>query len=171
VIVVSDTSPLNYLVLIQAVEVLPGLFEQVIVPTKVMEEMLHSRSPAAVRSWASMPPNWLRVKTPSRAMTFNVALDPGESQAIALAKELNVPLILIDERKGRRVATELGLAVVGTITVLEKAAEQGILDLPQALQALQRTSFHMSIELLQSALQRDVARRKGIPRPPGAPLA
>ena len=168
-IVVSDTSPLNYLVLIQAVEVLPRLFQQVIVPAKVMEELSHSRTPAAVRSWASMPPAWLCINTPSNTMTFSVALDPGESQAIALAKELNAQVILMDERKGRRVSTDLGLAVVGPITVLEKAAEQGLLDLPQALHALQRTTFHMSVELLQSTLQRDAARKKDAPRPPATP--
>ena len=68
---VADTSPLNYLVLIGAIDVLPRLFEAVIVPDAVKAELLHARAPAAVRRWAAAPPScsgWRRA-APCRRRT------------------------------------------------------------------------------------------------------
>ena len=59
-IVVSDTSPLNYLVLLNAVDVLPRLFFDVYTAAEVVRELSHERAPAAVREWAESPPEWLR---------------------------------------------------------------------------------------------------------------
>ena len=64
-IVVSDTSPLNYLVLIGHVDVLPALFERVVTPPAVIAEMLHPGAPTPVREWASTPPQWLEVVAPA----------------------------------------------------------------------------------------------------------
>jgi hypothetical protein len=89
-----------------------------------------------------------------------VPLDPGEVQAIALAKELQAEAILIDERKGRRVANEHGLNAVGTLNVLEFAAERKLLELKPTLEALRRTTFYITDEYIDAALQRDSARRR-----------
>jgi predicted nucleic acid-binding protein len=56
-IVVSNTTPLNYLVLIASVDVLPALFGRVCAPTAVIAELLHPRAPSAVRAWAGARPN------------------------------------------------------------------------------------------------------------------
>ena len=159
-IVVSDTSPLNYLVLIHAVNVLPDLFTQVFVPTQVMSELRRTKTPDIVKLWASTPPSWLQVRTPVLTVQTSIPLDPGETQAIALAKELKADAILIDERKGRAVAAQQGLLAIGTITVLELAASHNLLNLKTAFQALQQTTFHLSNELLQNALDRDAIRRR-----------
>jgi predicted nucleic acid-binding protein len=55
-IVVSDTSPLNYLILIESIQVLPAIFGRVYAPSAVVAELSHPRSPEVVRSWASKPP-------------------------------------------------------------------------------------------------------------------
>jgi predicted nucleic acid-binding protein len=60
-IVVSDASPLNYLVLIDAVDILPALFGRVLTPPAVWCELHRDRTPEAVRQWASQPPPWLEV--------------------------------------------------------------------------------------------------------------
>jgi len=65
VIVVSDTSPLNYLVLIEQVQVLPVLFGRVVVPPAVMAELQHAGTPAVVRAWAASPPPWLEIRPPA----------------------------------------------------------------------------------------------------------
>lgn len=167
-IVVSDTSPLNYLVLIHAIDVLPTLFTEIYVPTEVMEELKRSRAPELVKAWAQSPPQWLRVATPSIAITTSIRLDPGEVQAIALAKELHADAILIDERKGTRVATEHGLNAVGTLTVLEFAAERKLLELGATLAALRRTTFYITDEYIEAALQRDAARKGQSSQWPGS---
>ena len=158
-IVVSDTSPLNYLILIHAIDLLPRLFSEIYVPTEVMEELKRSRAPELVKTWAQSPPQWLRIATPTIAITTSIRLDPGEVQAIALAKELQADAILIDERKGWRVASEHGLNAVGTLNVLEFAAERKLLDLRPALEALRRTTFYITDEYIAAALQRDSARK------------
>ncbi len=57
-IVVSDTSPLNYLVLIGADQVLPSLFGRVLTPPEVLAEMQHAKAPPQVSAWAQNPPAW-----------------------------------------------------------------------------------------------------------------
>ena len=160
-IVVSDTSPLNYLVLINAIDVLPTLFTEIYAPTQVIDELKRSRAPDVVKRWAHSLPPWLRVSTPSTTVVTSVRLDAGELEALALAKELRAELILIDERTGRRVAKELGLDAVGTLNVLEFAAERKLLDLKQILDALRSTTFYITDEYINAALERDAARKRG----------
>jgi predicted nucleic acid-binding protein len=61
-LVVADTGPLNYLVLIDAIELLPKLFEKVFAPEAVRAELLNQDAPAVVRAWATHPPSWLEVR-------------------------------------------------------------------------------------------------------------
>ena len=158
-IVVSDTSPLNYLVLIQAIDVLPRLFRDIHAPTTVLRELQHSHAPEAVKRWALSPPAWLHVSMPASIPPAVGLLDPGEAAALALAKELGAAAILIDEKKGRRVAKEQGFTTMGTITVLELASQQGLINLNSAFDALARTSFLIAKSLMDAALQRDAAYR------------
>ena len=157
-IVVSDTSPLNYLVLLGAVDVLPQLFGEVHCPPAVLQELHHPRAPQSVRNWAKQPPAWLHVKEP-RSTTPEILLDPGEAAAIRLAIELGADAVLIDEKKGRHFARSHGLATLGTITVLELAAERDLLNLNSALTALQQTTFHITQPYIDAALARDAERR------------
>ncbi len=160
-IVVSDTSPLNYLLLIGKIDLLPKLFGEVYAPTAVMQELFHPHTPESVRSWATSPPEWLLIASPSQGISIAANLDPGEKDAILLALQLQAQAILIDERKGRQVANSQGLRTLGTITVLELAAEQRLIDLRTALIALRRTSFHVADNLIEAALERDSTRRLG----------
>ena len=73
---------------------------------------------------------------------------------MALASELRADAVLIDERKGRRIAQAHGLATLGTITVLELAAEARLLNLKDALDSLQCTSFHITQPIIDAALAR-----------------
>jgi predicted nucleic acid-binding protein len=67
--------------------------------------------------------------------------------------------VLIDEAMGRRVAQRQGLATLGTITVLELAAEQDLVELTVAFESLQQTTFHVTQDLLDAALERYAARK------------
>jgi predicted nucleic acid-binding protein len=84
-LVVADTGPLNYLVLIEAIELLPNLFEKVFTPEAVRAELLDQDAPALVRAWAAQPPGWLDVRTVSSAIDDPAwrALDLGETSASA----------------------------------------------------------------------------------------
>jgi predicted nucleic acid-binding protein len=69
-IAVADTTPICYLILIGEIDLLPKLFDQVLVPTAVIGELLHEDAPDAVRGWAASLPPWLSVKeNPVRSTT------------------------------------------------------------------------------------------------------
>jgi len=153
VIVVSNTSPLNYLILIEKDDVLAALFGTVFVPPAVVSELLREETPEVVRAWIANPPAWLRVLAPRR-VDPSLDLDTGESEAIALAEELHADWILLDEVKARRIATARGLKVAGTLAVLFEAHERGLLDLRQAVEDLRRTTFYLDERLVQTILDR-----------------
>lgn len=125
----------------------------------VFHELQQPNTPVLVREWARSLPTWATVQTPK---TVNAALevDAGEREAISLAQEINAVAVLMDDRAGRGAAMQCGLAVVGTIGLLEQAAARGMLDLPVAVDRLRQTNARLSPELIDAALERDKARRK-----------
>src|SRR4051812_48972799 len=96
-IVVSDSSPLNYLIRIQAHQLLEPLFGRVFVPPAVIAELDHANTPEIVKSLIKNRPGWLRVQAPS-IIDDSLQLDAGEIQALALAEELHAGILLIDDR-------------------------------------------------------------------------
>ena len=158
-IVISDTSPINYLILIDKIHILSVLYGKVIVPKAVLEELTRDGAPKAVSHWAVSMPDWVEVRVPNVRQTFT-GLDDGESDAISLALELKADFVLIDERKGRRVAGDLGLRVSGTVVILEQAGQQDLIDLAGTISKLKQTNFHISDQALQSVLDRDLRRRQ-----------
>lgn len=89
-LVIADTSPLNYLVWIEVVELLPQLYVRVVIPPEVRDELLAPDAPAAVRSWARALPSWVEVCTPDPLLRNDPrwrSLDLGERSALALAAE------------------------------------------------------------------------------------
>ena len=149
IVVVADTSPLNYLIQIHCDDVLPALYERVFVPTAVVEELAHPRATAAVRAWLGNAPPWLVVEEIDEPVDPALAtLDRGERQAIQLAKRAHADLLLMDERLGVRIARAYGLAVTGTLGTLLQAARRGLIDIEHALTDLQTTDFRCSDRVL-----------------------
>jgi predicted nucleic acid-binding protein len=157
-IVVSDTTPLNYLILIGQQDVLPVLFSRVVAPPAVLAEMSQAGAPAIVAKWAAVPPAWLEVVAPTN-IDAALSLGTGEVEAIALAQELKADQILLDERRASAVARRLGLVVTGTLSVLSLAAEQGLLEFPAAMAALLQTNFRGPADLIADLLKQDANRR------------
>lgn len=160
-IVIADTTPINYLVLIEQADILRELYGRVMIPQAVFTELQSSDTPEAVREWVAKSPEWLevhQVNVPLDAAL--IKLGAGESEAIALAEQLRADAIIIDERDGRQEAVRRNLRVIGTLRVLSDAAERGLLDLAEAFQRLQQTSFRASQELYQRFLNRDAEREE-----------
>jgi predicted nucleic acid-binding protein len=157
-IVVSDTSPINYLILIGLIDLLPRLYGEVIIPTAVYEELTHAKTPEPVRKWIANRPEWLVVRSVSE-VDF-IGLHRGEAQALTLAKTLHADAILIDEHDGRAVAKEHYLRAIGTLGVLIEAADANLIDLPDAVEKLRGTSFRIANSVVQAVLERDQARRE-----------
>ena len=93
-------------------------------------------------------------------VTTTLRLGAGEHEALSLAQELRADLLLLDDLEAREEAERRALAVMGTLRVLELAAERGLLDFAAAIAKLQATSFHMPAQLVQHMLTRDAARKK-----------
>ena len=152
-IVVADTSPLNYLILIDYIDVLQPLYGRVAIPTAVHDEMIRQEAPVTVRSWAMNLPAWVEVHTSPPATQFlSKNLDLGESEAISLALNLKAPILIIDERVGRKEAQAHGLHVIGTLGILRDAHALNLLDLGSAIQRLRATNFHIPLEVLTKLL-------------------
>jgi predicted nucleic acid-binding protein len=156
-IVVSDTSPINYLLLIGSIDLLPQLYQRVIIPQSVYAELQHPSAPLVVQQWLSAMPAWVDVHA-APPLQLMVELGAGEAEAIALAITLRADVLLMDERKGRQEAIAQGLSVAGTLNVLDEAAAKGLISLPAAIQRLLRTNFRVSAELIRELLQREAAR-------------
>src|SRR5436190_1826704 len=99
-LVVADSSPLNYLVLIGQVEILPALFEKVFVPQIVQNELHNNEAPESVRRWIAAPPSWLEIVQEKQESDEPdlLQLDDGERAAILLAIRIGAELLLIDDR-------------------------------------------------------------------------
>jgi len=161
-IVVSDTSPLNYLVLIASDQILEHFSGIVLAPPAVMRELQSAHAPVQVRTWALHPPAWLKIQAPRTVLHFP-RLGDGESEAISLAKEIQADLLLIDERDGSAAAKQLGLNVTGTLGILDLAASRGLISLPTALTALSATTFRVPPKLIAELLRIDQLRRSTAP--------
>jgi predicted nucleic acid-binding protein len=155
-IVVADTSPLNYFVQIGCESVLSSLYQRVLIPPSVLDELGHAGAPKIVGEWLLDLPRWIEVRRTAAPPDAALAdLDPGERDAIQLAQEQRADLLLIDERLGRLVAKRRGLATTGTLGVLLAAAQKGLLDAAATYQQLAaKTNFRCSPELQNTFLQR-----------------
>lgn len=142
IVVVSDTSPINYLVLIGHIEVLPAIFGKVLIPIAVYEELKQDGAPPAVRTWISSRPGWVEVRKPT-FVDESMDLGKGEMEAISLAKETGADLLLIDERKGSQAARDRHLKTAGTLAVLDRSDSLGLLDFEQAVRKLLSTNLRV----------------------------
>ena len=153
-IVVSDTSPINYLLLIEEIGLLHKLFHKVLIPEAVFAELNHQLAPEPVLDWLREIPNWIEIH-PVPDPEPIVSLGRGEQQAITLAQRVGADLLLIDEHKGRREALNRGLMVAGTLNILEIASQRGLVDLTSSLQRLMKTNFRASPFLIKAILERN----------------
>ena len=155
-IVVADSGPLHYLILLEHIELLQRFYGQVLVPEPVARELSAAAAPAVVRDWMRKPPTWIDIRpVPSDAVSMITAdLDLGERAAIALAETMHADLLLIDEAAGRAEAKRRHLRVTGTLGVLRSGAEQGLVNVPDLLERLKATSFYLDEMLLNAVFAR-----------------
>jgi len=154
-IVVSDTSPLNYLILIDFQDVLPTLFGQIIIPQAVLNELQHTKTPEKIKNWITAKPVWLEVRNARSSPSNKLEnLDYGEREAIFLAEELAADAILIDEKDGRREAARLGFITIGTLSVLDRAAETGLISFTEAINRLRKTPFREPTPIVEALLKK-----------------
>lgn len=160
-VIIADTSPLNYLVLIGAVDVLASLYGEVLIPDVVAGELRSPAAPEAVRNWASRLPAWISVRPTPASIERLERLDPGERAAILLAEAQDAAvLLLIDDADGRAEAERRHIATTGTLGILRAAAQVALIDLATALTKLRATNCRCPDALIDELLDEDAQRTR-----------
>jgi predicted nucleic acid-binding protein len=160
VIVVSDTSPITNLAAISQLNLLQQLYSHLIIPTAVYNEMVKVDQlvPGAVEV-QTLP--WIQTQAVADYQQIIVIqsskenIDVGEAEAIVLAVELKADLLLMDERRGRAVATSYGLNVTGLLGVLLQAKRNSLIPAvkPVMDQLIEQVDFRVSSQLYAAILQ------------------
>jgi uncharacterized protein len=156
-IIVSDTSPINNLAAINQLDLLRQLYNTVIIPEAVYQELTETDIPVAGAAEVQTL-EWIQTRQVTNRALVEVLkndLDRGESEAIALAVELNADQVLIDERRGRMAADQLNLRYVGLLGILVEAKGQGlIIEVKPSLDALiNQAGFWVAEPLYKRVLQ------------------
>lgn len=155
-IVVSDTSPILYLLLIDQLELLPLLYQKILIPEAVRDEMLTTGAPVTLQQWVSSPHDWLEIcQVQLLASPILMQLDPGERAAILLAQQVNADLLLVDDRPARQTAQSLGIRITGLLGILDEAATLKQIDLLTTVNRLMNeTNFRAAPSLIQALLSK-----------------
>lgn len=126
-------------------------------------ECQNENAPAPMRTWAESPPPWLEimpVPASARELPQGTSLDAGEAAALRLALEIRADLVLLDERRGRAVAAQIGLPITGTLGVLVEASLCGLADFEATLtHLLEHTNFRVGEQVVAAARSRLAAGR------------
>ena len=155
-IVVADSSPLHYLILVGQATLLRDLYSEVLIPEEVLAELSLPAAPRPVSMWLSAAPPWLKVvHSPADGIArVPDSLDLGERAAIAVAEASGADLLLIDEAAGRAEARRRHIRVTGTLGVIRAAAENGLVDVPDVLRRLEGTNFYIDESLIDAVFER-----------------
>lgn len=150
-IIVSDTSILSGLLLINRIELLGTVYKEVIIPKVDFDELLVLEG-FGYELAAIHEVTWLKIAEPSNSVLeekLKLILDKGESAAIALAQELKPNYLAIDERKGREVAESIGIPVIGLIGILIVAKKMKLIDTVRPImdELIEKAGFRISRKL------------------------
>jgi predicted nucleic acid-binding protein len=155
-IVVSDTSPIINLAIVDQLDLLRQLYSKVIIPQAVYNEIVVEGVGQAGAEEIERA-EWIEVKTVTdRPMVtaLEADLDVGEAEAIVLALELEADLLLLDERKGRVVAERLGIDHIGILGVLIRAKHEKLVPAVKPIidGLMNKAGFWIGDELYQRVL-------------------
>ncbi len=159
-IIVSDTSPITNLAAIGQLDLLRQLYSRVIIPEAVYNEMVNINKivPGAVEVQTL---SWIQTQTVINSLQVteiqenNESIHLGEAEAIILSLEMKADLLLMDERRGRIVATNYGINITGLLGVLIQAKKQGLIPAIKPLidQLTTQANFRVNPQLYTVVLQ------------------
>jgi predicted nucleic acid-binding protein len=156
-IIVSNTTPLIAFSSLQKLDLLQQLFGKIYIAQAVYNEATIAKKAKDNLGYEISQADWIcpiKIKDTLAVEVLLDELDLGESETIVLAKEINADWVLMDEKKGRRKLTQLGLQKIGTLGLLLKAKEIGLLtEIRPDIEKLNRTGFNLSEKVIFSVLQ------------------
>lgn len=149
-IVIADSSPIIALSIIDQLSLLETIFTKVLIPKAVFREIIVYDKPHAelLVSWAKS-----KVKEIQNSNKLSIFIDEGEAEAIVLAQEINADYLLIDDYKGRKVAEETGVKIIGVLGLLLKAKEKGLIkEIAPYINVLKTAGIYYSDQLVTHLL-------------------
>jgi predicted nucleic acid-binding protein len=124
-IIVSDTTPLRYLIEIEKAHILESLFEKIVIPQAVFNDLQRPKTPQPVKEWIVNHPAWLEVRQADLSLyTPRKRIGDGEREAFALALELQADAVLLDDKGAMVEAKRLGLVTIRTFDILRKGCKR-----------------------------------------------
>ena len=156
-ILVSNTTPLIGLAIIERFNLLEQLFGEIYIPQAVYNEVVvagkeigGAKREVASTSWIKKVP----VKNRTAVEDLLIELDLGEAETIILAQEINADLVLMDEKKGRQKLSEQRRKKIGTVGILLKAKQEGILPaIRDDMMKLREMGFSISQPVIDGILE------------------
>ena len=156
-IVVANTTPLIGLASIQRFDLLHLLFGEIYIAQAVYDEIMKTGREKRIAKRQVSTSTWLKVVPVHDRLAVDVMLDEldlGEAETIVLARETHADWVVMDEKKGRQKLTRLGLNKIGTLGILLKAKEIGLLSkVKPELEKLQENGFSLSQAVIEAVLQ------------------
>ena len=157
--IISDTTPIISLIKINRLDLLEKLFGEILIPEAVFRELttnvLFASEAEIVKSSKFLKVSPIQNKKSLEILQAASGLDDGESEAIILADELKSEVLIIDERRGRKVAKNLGISITGTIGILIQAQNEKMIsadEMKKCLDFLKHSNIKLSDSLIQEAL-------------------
>lgn len=158
--IISDTTPIISLIKINRLDLLEKLFEEVLIPEAVYRELttnaLFENEAKIVKSSSFLKTSSVQNRKSLQLLQAVSGLDDGESEAIILADELKSDVLIMDERKGRKVAEKLGIKITGTVGVLLQSYSENMIssdEIKTYLDQLKNSNIRLSESLIQKALE------------------
>lgn len=154
-IVVSDTTPLIALARIDRLALLEQLFGHILIPKAVADELRAGAGRAGTALVNEY--EWIEVREVQQRKSvqqWRTRLDRGEAEALVLAGEIAATLVLADEHRARRELRKLGLEVLGTVGILLRSKQAGLIgSIGPEVERLRTVGFRMSERLIQQVLR------------------
>jgi uncharacterized protein len=154
-IIIADSSPLISLAIIEQLELLPQLYQRVLLPPAVWDEVtvqgIGLPGANAVRKVT-----WLEIQTPEAALLkpLSILVDRGEAEAIALAQSIPESIVLLDDAQARRVAERLNVPRIGTLGILRRAKKSGlVMAVKPYIEELRSQGIYIRQSLIDAVLQ------------------
>jgi predicted nucleic acid-binding protein len=159
-LVVSNTSPILNLALINRLSLIQEQLNKIIIPKGVLEELRVEENLPGSKILDAMDAKWLQVEEVQDSVMLRILkreLDAGEAETIALALENSAKLVLLDESEARRTAKDLGLRVTGVLGILVRACRQErIPSLRAEMEYLrEKAGFYISDQLFEDLLKQN----------------
>jgi len=158
--IVSNATPLIYLAKVRKLDLLEGLYEQVLIPEEVEKEVVEEGKRIGQKDAflieKKISDGWINVHKVNELVEISIKLEKGEVAALTLAKELGVKEVLIDESLARSASEIIGLIPRGTIFVLLEALKINKIDFDEFMEILDKLlkeGFRLREEVYLKAIE------------------